>query len=117
MRGSRESTACHLDLIPLEICDCSRSFEASAMKRPSTALLCSLFLLCGFVVGQLLESHQFNLPNALAANQISTVKLQEELDTDDNPLIQGSQMVAKVARLVTPSVVHIQSERGSNTRG
>ncbi|HUG92732.1 MAG TPA: trypsin-like peptidase domain-containing protein [Planctomycetaceae bacterium] len=40
-----------------------------------------------------------------------------DLDRDDDPLVEGSRRLARIAELTAPSVVHIQSERRGISRG
>ena len=87
------------------------------MKRRFTLLVCGTTLLTGIVIGAAFDS--WPLTSAVQADAWSgkeTDRLYRELDTDGNVLIQGSQLLAKIAKLTIPSVVKIKSER-SNRRG
>ncbi len=88
------------------------------MLRRNTALLCASFLLAGIAIGTGLESVPVIgklMANALDATQ--SERLYRELDTEANPLVDGSRLMSKIAALASPSVVHIKSNRSNSSRG
>src|SRR5262245_51701675 len=87
------------------------------MIRLSTAFLCALALAVGFAAGTRSEWVTFsNAAHAHALDQATAEKLYGELRTR-NVMQEGSELLAKIARLTTNSVVHIQSERRTQRRG
>lgn len=87
------------------------------MTRRSGSLAAVLFVTAtaaaGFICfrfGQATTAEANALPKAEAN------RLYEELEGDGSALIEGSRVLSKVARLVTPSVVHIQSVRAVRGR-
>ena len=87
------------------------------MKRRPVLLLLSLVLISGFVAGSMVDSWRISYVRANSLNVRETKRLYKELDSDENTLLAGSRILSKIARLTTPSVVHIQSERRSYGRG
>jgi len=51
------------------------------------------------------------------ADVSATEAAYRDLETTPNPFLEGGRVLAKIATLVTPSVVHIQSERSTSDRG
>jgi serine protease Do len=87
------------------------------MKRPYPILLCGLTLIGGYLAGATFGV--WPVGNQLRADAYSrsrSDKIYNELQSEENILVQGGSLLAKVAALTTPSVVHIQSER-TNGRG
>ena len=84
------------------------------MSRLSTMSLCAATLLIGIVLGAHTESWrvgksaQANPPDASA-----TDRGYRELQAGHSALVDSSELLAKISRLTTNSVVHIQSERRS----
>jgi len=88
------------------------------MKPRSTLLLCSAILLAGIVIGASLDSWpRTPTVQANGLNQEIADTLYRELGSSTNSLVAGSQLLAKIASLTTPSVVHIQSMHSSANRG
>jgi serine protease Do len=87
------------------------------MHRRSAWLMCGAALVAGVVVGMTLES--WALTAAVHADpQVSAIDAAyREIDTSPNPFAEGGRVISKIARLVTPSVVHIQSDRATAERG
>src|SRR5262245_41352446 len=80
------------------------------MRRWSAALLCAAAFVSGVAIGTLNGPW---LPDALAqvADLGAVERVYSELQTGRSPLQDSSDLLAKIARLTTNSVVHIQSER------
>lgn len=87
------------------------------MLRRSNWLLCSAALIAGVVAGVPLGFWAFD--SALHANpDASAIDVAfRELETGPNPLVDGGKVLTKIATLVMPSVVHIQSDRTTAERG
>ena len=88
------------------------------MKRSSTLLLCGTILFAGIAIGVSFDG--WLLPDHVHAKGLNLTeadRLYEELDGDTNSLVQSSRILAKIARVATPSVVHIQSEYRNNRGG
>ncbi len=82
------------------------------MKRHSRKYFCLVALLIGIAVGFSLGLWPLNAidkVNARTRNEASD--LYGELDADNSALVESGHVLAKIADLTTPSVVHIQSER------
>lgn len=82
------------------------------MRQPNPLLLCTGTFILGLLIGAGLVS----LPSHLSVHADSTdtanpEKQYRELSTEASSLFDGSSLLAKISTLVTPSVVHIQSER------
>lgn len=85
------------------------------MSLRSSLLLTAPTLLVGFIAGV-----AFNAGGAFVEAQYGTStsnRLYQELSNRNGPLVVGGDRLAKVAKLITPSVVHIQSERTVKGRG
>lgn len=89
------------------------------MKHSATFILCSSVLATGIAIGMTADG--WLQPAAVRAGALrltETERLVEELDSESGSLVECSLQLAKIAKLVTPSVVHIQSEyrtkRGSS---
>ena len=88
------------------------------MRRGSVFLLGSGTMLLGILVGATLDS--WRLEDAAQAHVLTpeeSERLYLELGSGQGPLFDGGRLMAKVARLTSPSVVHIQSERDSLGKG
>ncbi len=73
---------------------------------------CGLMLGLGYQIG--------SVGSAATANTITlaeTQRVYQELDRESGSLIAGSELLAKIARVTAPSVVHIQSERAGERGG
>jgi len=82
------------------------------MKRHIPLLLYGLTLCLGVLIGSAFNAWPtVNTVHANARQQATVDRLYAELDSDTNVLHAGSRLLAKVAHLTTPSVVHIQSTR------
>jgi serine protease Do len=82
------------------------------MNRWSASLLCSLLFLAGVFVGTRGGFESWSSPvQAQAPEPGATARAYSELQTGRTPLQESSELLAKIARLTTNSVVHIQSER------
>lgn len=81
------------------------------MKRSTTFVLCSSVLAVGFVIGMTADG--WLQPSRVRASALSLSdadRLFDELDSDTGSLVEGSRLLTKIAKVATPSVVHIQSE-------
>jgi len=88
------------------------------MNRTSLILSGIVATLIGFIIGQGVDYPLLpGLRQANALDRHTVNRLHQELDINDGPLIAGSERLAKIAELATPSVVHIQSEYESRYRG
>ena len=84
------------------------------MTRSVNLLLCSVMLLGGFAAGIGYDHWRLNAPaEAEALDPREADRLYQELGSSATTLFESSQVLAKIAALTTPSVVHIQSERAS----
>jgi serine protease Do len=77
---------------------------------------CGMALLLGILIGNSLDSTSLKTvqANALDVNQAEA--LYRELGANAGSLVEGSQLLAKIAKLTTPSVVHILSQRANSRR-
>lgn len=82
------------------------------MRQPSSLILCAGTLVTGVLIGAGIVSlpiarsvHADSLDGAAAE------RVYRELSSEGSSLLEGSQLLAKIASVTTPSVVHIQSER------
>ncbi len=89
------------------------------MSRSSAVPLCAATLLAGYLLGAGVTSwpvvgtvHADPAPATSESDRVYN-----ELDDSRNPLAETSAVLAKIAAVTTPSVVHIQSERPSERRG
>ena len=82
------------------------------MRQPKTLMLCTGTFVAGILIGAGLVS----LPAHLSVHADSTdgtnpEKIYRQLSTEGSSLLDGSNLLSKISSVVTPSVVHIQSER------
>ncbi len=79
--------------------------------------MCGTALVAGVIVGISLES--WALTSAANADPAlnATEAAYREIDSGPNPFVDGGQVITKIAKLVMPSVVHIQSDRQTAERG
>ncbi len=87
------------------------------MNRTTTVALCGISLALGLLVGSGSMVITFPALHAKALDESSADRLYEELVQRNTPLQQGSELLGKIARLTTNTVVHIQSTRKLKTRG
>lgn len=88
------------------------------MKRRSTPLLYGVAVAIGIVIGAGIDFRSAsNLTQSKAFGSRNADDLYAELGRDSSSLLDGSRVLAKIATLTTPSVVHIQSERNNSGRG
>jgi serine protease Do len=81
------------------------------MKRSTTLILCSSVLAVGFVIGMTADGWlQPSRVRASALSYSDADRLFAELDSDTGSLMESSRLLTKIAKVATPSVVHIQSE-------
>ncbi|MCA9071362.1 MAG: trypsin-like peptidase domain-containing protein, partial [Planctomycetaceae bacterium] len=88
------------------------------MRIPSVLLIGGFFFSGGLMLGlgyQLGTIHSTANANALTLTE--TQKVYQELDREAGSLVDGSELLAKIAHVTTPSVVHIQSERAGERGG
>ena len=86
-------------------------------KRSLLFFGCAIFS-GGFLLG--LGYQIGSLSTAARANNITLTEAQrvyQELDREEGTLVSGSELLAKIARITSPSVVHIQSERAGERGG
>jgi len=82
------------------------------MRKLSIVFLCGGMLLTGLVLGANFGS--MPLGRAVHADQLdasSVERLYREISQEGSSLQEGSTLLAKIAAVTTPCVVHIQSER------
>lgn len=82
------------------------------MRKSTIILLCGGMLLAGLVLGANVGS--LPLSRAVHAEHLDATtveRLYREISQDGSALQEGSTLLAKVAAVTTPAVVHIQSER------
>ena len=82
------------------------------MARSSTWILCSATMVVGIVIG--VTAEWWSLTGSARAEQFDRAtaeRLYNELSAPDSALLASSDYLAKISRLTTPSVVHIESER------
>jgi len=85
------------------------------MRIRSTPVLCSITLLIGFAVGAAGDVWPFLASvKADLFNSNSVDSQYRELEAGGRALADASQLLARIAALTTPSVVHIQSVRTTN---
>ncbi len=81
------------------------------MRQSSTVLLCGGTLVVGLVLG---TGFGTTLNRSLLADPLDTAtseRLYKELSQEGTSFQEGSGLLAKIAAVSTPAVVHIQSER------
>lgn len=82
------------------------------MHNRSTLWLCAVFLAIGVMLGLWIDSRPlFLLLRAQAYDTSARDELFRELDANSNPLLGASNVIAQIAEVATPSVVHIKSQR------
>jgi serine protease Do len=86
------------------------------MSKRSVLLLCGGVLCLGMALGAGLLAIPWN--NALhAVESLKSAESDTDLPKELSSLHQGSAWLAKIANVITPSVVHIQSKRKAANRG
>src|SRR5687767_226028 len=88
------------------------------MPSRSLLLFGGMLFSGGFLLG--LGYHIGSMSPSAHANAVTlteTQKVYQELDRDVGPLGSGSELLAKIARVTSPSVVHIQSEHSGERGG
>lgn len=86
------------------------------MKR-SIAFIACCCLACGIVAGVALSGWlSVNSVHAKAHAFLTAEEAYEKLSQSNSPILKGSELIADVARLTTPSVVHIQCKKQQNGR-
>lgn len=81
------------------------------MKQSTTLIICSSILSLGIAIGMTADAWLRPAPLEASAISLSdSERLFEELDSDTGSLMDGSRLLTKIAKVATPSVVHIQSE-------
>ena len=88
------------------------------MRKPATIIIFSGTLAIGILIGAGLVVLPSN--HALHADHVdgaTAERVYRELSTEGSSLQDGSLLLAKIATVTTPSVVHIQSERRVQGRG
>ena len=88
------------------------------MKARLTILIAGAALVLGLVLGS--TFHPLQLASTVEANPLKATDVSdtyERLGTEANPLLEGSRVLAEIARLTTPAVVHIQSARRTRNGG
>jgi serine protease Do len=88
------------------------------MKTRLTILIAGAALVLGLVIGSTFDP--FPLASTVAANPLTARQVSDVYDrlgTAPNPLLEGSRVLAEIARITTPAVVHIQSERRTRNGG
>ncbi|MCC7424486.1 MAG: PDZ domain-containing protein [Planctomycetaceae bacterium] len=86
------------------------------MLRRPTLPACCLILALGFALGAAWSTGWMRPVQADPVPLSEADRDYEELRSDRNPLAETSRVLAKISSLVTPSVVHIQSERRNDRR-
>jgi serine protease Do len=88
------------------------------MRQSSTFFLCGGTLVVGLVLGAGWGSNPFNQPvHAKFLEGSDAERVYRELSEGVSAFQEGSNLLAKIAAVTTPSVVHIQSERKVPGRG
>jgi serine protease Do len=87
------------------------------MKTNRSTLLCLFGIAIGFGVGAGFNYCSINKIAQAEITKTESEQLQRELDAEMSALSDSSRVLAKVAKVVMPSVVHIQSFRKSPSRG
>lgn len=87
------------------------------MRQPSPLMLYAGTLAVGMAIGAAIVS--LPITRSLHANNLDSAtseKVYRELSSEASSLLDGSMLLAKIATVTTPSVVHIQSERRQGSR-
>lgn len=87
------------------------------MSRSACAFVACIALVVGIGIGTRGEWPFGSRVHANSLDPTSANQLYDELRSGVSPLQASSDLLAKIARLTTNSVVHIQSERRSKNRG
>ncbi|MFT4558409.1 MAG: hypothetical protein ACI92S_003788, partial [Planctomycetaceae bacterium] len=88
------------------------------MKTTRSTLLCCFGIALGFGFGAGLNIH--GPASTVKADSLSAAeseKIYRELDAGGSSLVDTSKVLSKIARVVMPSVVHINSFRKVTGRG
>lgn len=86
------------------------------MSRSSVFCLCAATLVAGVLIGTRGEIGGLSRPAHAALDRAEADKVFNELRGVRSPMQEGSEFLAKVVRLTTDSVVHIQSSRRNQRR-
>jgi serine protease Do len=87
------------------------------MKSNRSTLLCVLGIALGFGTGAALNFYSFNKIAQAEVSKTESEELQKELDAGMSTLSDSSRVLAKIAKVAMPCVVHIQSYRRVPSRG
>jgi serine protease Do len=88
------------------------------MRRVPALVLCSAALVVGILIGSASDWWPFSRrAQANLLDQEAARRLAQELRDGTSALHTGSALLSKIAKLTSPSVVHIQCERRSSKRG
>lgn len=88
------------------------------MTRSSSCLMALAALVLGIAIGAKDDWRSLgSLAQANGIDQVATERGYNELKGTASPLQECSELLAKIARLTTNSVVHIESERPTKGRG
>jgi serine protease Do len=87
------------------------------MKTNRSSLLCVFGIALGFGIGAVFNFCSINKIAQAEISKTEAEQLQRELDADMSALSDSSRVLAKIAKVVMPSVVHIQSYRQIPSRG
>ena len=87
------------------------------MRLPPLLFVGGAFFSCGLMLGLGYQIGSMKNAQAYALTWTETQKVYQELDQESGSLVAGSQLLAKIAQVTTPSVVHIQSERPGERGG
>jgi serine protease Do len=88
------------------------------MRRVPASVLCAAALFVGIIIGASGEWWSFSRPvQANLLDQEAARRLAQELRDGTSALHTGSDLLSKIAKLTSPSVVHIQCERRNSKRG
>ncbi len=111
------------DILPIGNCErCHDDGTRPAVKRermrqPKPLIMYAGTLVIGVALGAIIASLPINRSvHAEHLDGTNTERVYRELSTDGSSLQDGSMLLAKIAAVTTPSVVHIQSERRVNGR-
>ena len=82
------------------------------MRQSSIILLCGSTLVVGLILGANFGTPALSLTvHADQAETSTSKRLYRELGQEGTALQEGSTLLAKIAAVTAPAVVHIQSER------